>query len=94
MKPQYLGDVIGSGRYFGHCISCHIQFMSTHDRVWVGNDGSRACSEACARKWSARHAGKPDWINPVTGNADPLRHLSKSELADLYDGRSDEYGDY
>ena len=47
-RLKYLGDVLGSLRYFGQCPTCWTQHMSTHDRVLV-TDAGLICSRCAAR---------------------------------------------
>ena len=50
VKKMYLGDFLGTLRYFGSCNCCRKQFTSTSDMVWVVDGWKRYCSQKCAEK--------------------------------------------
>jgi hypothetical protein len=54
-----LGDLLGSLTYFGQCARCGVQFMSTHELVYV-LDGSKHC-ERCGRALA-----RPPWNGGVS----------------------------
>lgn len=44
-----LGELIGSGRHFGHCAACGSQFMSLQDKLAV-IDGEKHCPRCAGHR--------------------------------------------
>ncbi len=75
-KRMVMGDYLGSLSYMGSCCGCGVQFMSTHDVVFVPTDDvaranrfrhGPACA-GCARKARVISVGDKLRTTRATGN--------------------------